>query len=111
MMVLRIGTLSLVLLLTACAGAVGSGYGHGGRTTDGRSYADARADNNLTARINTLLVKDRAIPAMAITVTTLNKVVTLAGDVPSRTIALRAERLAASVSGVTSVINHLRVVP
>jgi len=102
---------ALVLLLAGCASAVGSGYGQGGHEAEGRSYAEARADNTLTARVNTLLVQDRHIPAMGITVSTRNGVVTLTGQVPSRAVAARAERLAASVNGVTAVVNHLRVTP
>jgi osmotically-inducible protein OsmY len=105
----RIGSLALVLLLAGCAGAVGSGYGQGGRAGDGRSYTEARADNTLTARVNTLLVQDRSVSAMSITVTTRDRVVTLSGEVASRAEALRAERLAASVDGVAAVVNRLRV--
>lgn len=101
----------LVIVLAGCASAVGSGYGQGGQNGDGRSYSEARADNAITARINTLLVQDRQIPAMNIHVTTLNGVVNLNGTVPSRTVAERAARLAASVDGVIKVVNHLRVVP
>lgn len=101
----------LLLMLTACASAVGSGYGQGGLNEDGRSYREARADNAITARVNTLLVQDRVIPAMNIDVSTLNRVVKLEGTVPSRTLAERAARLAASVDGVHKIVNHLTVAP
>ena len=103
--------LMLVVALAGCASAAGSGYGQGGLNQDGRSYSEARADNAITARVNTLLVQDRVIPAMNINVTTLNRVVTLEGTAPSRTVAERAARLATSVDGVYKVINHLKVAP
>jgi hyperosmotically inducible protein len=111
MMALRLAGIVLIALLAGCAGAVSSGYGQGGQERDGRSYAESRADNALTARVNTLLVQDRRIPAMAISVSTRRSVVTLEGRVPSREVAERAGRVAASVSGVTAVVNHLRVIP
>lgn len=101
----------LVVMLTGCASAVGSGYGQGGFNDDGRSYSEARADNTITARVNTALVQDRQIPAMNIKVTTRNGVVSLNGTVPTREVAERAARLSASVKGVTRVVNHLRIVP
>jgi osmotically-inducible protein OsmY len=102
------GLIALTMLLAGCAGAVGSGYGQGGRDSDGRSYAETRADNTLTARVTTLLVRDRQIPAMGITVRTRHGVVTLAGRVPSHSMALRAARLAATVNGVVAVENKLQ---
>jgi len=108
MTVMRWGVITLVVVLAGCASAVGSGYGQGGRDSDGRSYAETRADNTLTARVNTLLVQDRQIPAMDITVTTRHGVVTLNGLVPSYNVVVRAGRLAASVQGVVSVNNRLR---
>ncbi len=101
----------LVIALAGCASAVGSGYGQGGLNGDGRSYSEARADNLITARVNTLLVQDRQIPAMNIKVMTYNGVVTLSGTLPSRTQVQRAEKLTASVEGVTKVVNRLRVAP
>lgn len=101
----------LVIVLTGCASAVGSGYGQGGLSSDGRSYSKAREDNTITARVNSLLVQDRQITAMNIEVTTRNGVVTLTGTVPSRSLSERAARLAASVEGVKTVVNHLRVAP
>lgn len=107
MKAIRWGVITLVVLLAGCASAVGSGYGQGGRDSDGRSYAETRADNSLTARVNTLLVQDRQIPAMDINVTTRRGVVTLTGRVPNHEVVVRAGRLAASVQGVVAVNNLL----
>lgn len=104
-----IGMLLLAAILQGCATAVSSGYGQGGQNADGRSYEEARADNQITAAITSLLVRNRSIPAMDIDVSTLNGVVTLAGSVPDAATAERAAALAAGVSGVERVINRLQV--
>lgn len=106
---MRWSIILLVAVLSGCAGAMVSGYGRGGQAADGRSYEEARADNAITARVNTLLVRDRQIRAMDITVRTRKGVVTLLGEVPSSYMAARAGRLAASVAGVVSVQNRLQV--
>ena len=98
----------LVVWLSGCASAVSSGYGQGGRDADGRSYADSRADNRISAAVTSALVRDRTVPAMNIDVHTLNGVVTLSGSVPSAAAATRAGRLAAAVSDVKRVNNRLR---
>jgi osmotically-inducible protein OsmY len=106
-----VGIAAAVAMVSGCASAVLGGYGQGGRETDGRSYAESREDNQLTARVNTLLVQDRTLAAMSINVSTRNRMVTLSGDVPSRNAASKAERLAASVNGVSAVDNRLRIRP
>lgn len=109
-----VGLMGVILLsgaLYGCASAVSSGYGQGGMNTDGRSYAEARADNQITAAINTLLVRDKRVRSMDIRVSTLNGVVTLAGSVPSRRDSYIAQDLAASVDGVSQVNNHLSIRP
>ncbi len=99
----------LVIWLSGCASAVSSGYGQGGRDRDGRSYADARADNLISAAVTSVLVSDREVPAMDIDVHTRNGVVTLSGSVPSMAVSRRAERIAAAVAEVKRVENRLRV--
>ncbi|MGM0594481.1 MAG: BON domain-containing protein [Pseudomonadota bacterium] len=96
-------------LLAGCASAVSSGYGQGGRSSDGRSYQEAHRDNRISAAVNRLLVGDRQVSAMDIDVATRDGVVTLVGTVADTTVARRAERLATSVEGVVQVINRLRV--
>jgi len=100
---------ALVSTLYGCASAVSSGYGRGGQNIDGRSYEDARQDNQISAAVTSLLVQDKRVPAMDINVTTFNGVVTLSGTVPSRSAAHNAESIAASVPGVEQVINRLRL--
>ncbi len=102
---------ALFVSLYGCASAVSGGYGQGGRTDDGRSYAEARADNQITAAVNSLLVRDKRIRAMDIRVSTFNGVVSLEGAVPDHSAAAVAQSLAASVDGVQWVDNNLRVSP
>lgn len=106
---MRLFYLMLVVALGGCASAVSSGYGQGGRDADGRSYAEARADNKLSAAVTSVLVRERSVPAMGIKVKTTDGVVTLSGSVPSRSAASKAVQLAAAVPGVKRVDNQLSI--
>ncbi|MDH5786566.1 MAG: BON domain-containing protein [Chromatiales bacterium] len=99
------------LSLAGCASSISSGYGQGGRDADGRSYAEARADNKLSAAVTSALVRDRSVPAMGIKVRTVDGVVTLGGSVPSATASRRAVQLASAVAGVKRVDNRLSIKP
>lgn len=99
----------LAMTLSACATAVSSGYGQGGRDSDGRAYSEAYGDNQISAAVNTLLVQDSQIRASDIRVGTRDGVVTLDGKVASSAQARRAASLAASVGGVSRVVNRLSV--
>lgn len=102
----------IVVLLTGlygCASAISSGYGQGGRDASGRSYSEARLDNQISAAVTDLLVMDRSVSAMNIDVSTINGVVTLNGAVESRAMASRASQLASRVDGVVQVVNNLRI--
>lgn len=99
----------LAIWLAGCASAVSSGYGQGGRSADGRSYAESRADNLISAAVNSALVRDREVPAMDIQVSTHDGVVTLSGSVPSEEVARRASRIAAGLPEVERVENRLRI--
>ena len=108
-MVKRIWIMVLVLSLSGCASAISSGYGQGGRSADGRTYSEANGDNRISAAVNTLLVQDSQITASDIRVVTRDGVVTLNGQVASSSQARRAAELAASVPGVSRVVNRLGV--
>jgi hyperosmotically inducible protein len=99
----------LAVWLAGCASAVSSGYGQGGRSADGRSYAESRADNLISAAVTSALVRDREVPAMDIDVRTHDGVVTLSGSVPSAAIARRAAGIAADLPEVERVENRLRI--
>ena len=100
---------ALLVMLSGCATAISGGYGQGGQNSDGRSYSESRADNKISAEVNTLLVQDSQIQASHIRVSTRDGVVTLEGQVASAEQARRAASLAASVSGVSRVVNRLGV--
>ena len=99
----------LVMALGGCATAVSTGYGQGGQTADGRSYSEAYGDNQISAAVNTALVQDSLVKASDIRVSTRDGVVTLDGRVANASQASRAARLAASVPGVSRVVNRLGV--
>lgn len=101
----------MVLSLYGCATAVSGGYGQGGQDVDGRSFQEARVDNQITGAVTTLLVRDKQVPAIDIDVRTFNGVVTLVGSVPDLEAARRAEEIAASVPGVERVVNRLQFEP
>jgi len=95
--------------LYGCASAVSSGYGQGGQDASGRSYAEARLDNQISAAVTDSLVQDRWVSAMDIDVSTINGVVTLNGVVETTAMSTRASQLASRIDGVVQVINNLRI--
>jgi osmotically-inducible protein OsmY len=104
--------LLIVLLLTGlygCTSAISSGYGQGGLDASGRSYNEARLDNQISAAVTDVLVQDPSISAMDIDVSTVNGVVTLNGAAEDSAVALRAAQLASRVDGVVQVVNNLRI--
>lgn len=101
----------IAIVVSGCASGVLGGYGQGGKQEDGRSYQAADADNRISAEINRLLVSDPRISAMGIKVQTYQQVVTLHGTVPSVESRYLAGQLAASVDGVSRVVNRLTVNP
>jgi osmotically-inducible protein OsmY len=71
---------------------------------------EAISDAAITAKIKAEFAKDKQVSALAINVDTDNKgVVTLKGSAKTKEEAAKAESIAKSVSGVTSVKNELQV--
>ena len=66
-------------------------------------------DATITAQVNAGLAKDPDLSALKINVDTVNGKVTLNGPAPSAVARDRAETIAKSVTGVTSVNNQLVV--
>lgn len=93
--------LLMLLHLSACASLVIGGGDAGGN--DPRTRTEIEADAQITRQINRLYVKDAAIPATDIRVTTFRGVVILGGRVQDPRIQARAVALAEQVAGVTSV--------
>ncbi|MBO9537701.1 BON domain-containing protein [Herbaspirillum sp.] len=66
-------------------------------------------DSVITAKVKAVLVGDKQVSAMKITVTTKDGVVTLKGAVPSAEVGQHALQLAAGVDGVKDVKSELTV--
>jgi hypothetical protein len=83
----------------------GGGVGaHRGRGPKGYRRSDARIQEDVCDR----LTEDPGLDASGIEVTVAEGEVTLSGTVDGRAARHRAEDLAAAVSGVRQVLNHLR---
>jgi len=67
-------------------------------------------ENTLQLQVESALLQDRLTEDSEIEVLDNNGVVTLRGRVPSREARDRAEAIARTVAGVTTVINELDVV-
>lgn len=83
----------------------GGAADHRGRGPKGYKRSDARIEED----INDRLTDDRHLDASEIQVHVQNGEVTLTGTVESRADRRRAEDIAESVSGVSYVMNNLRV--
>jgi hyperosmotically inducible protein len=75
----------------------------------GAAIADGAADMTITAKVKAALATDDQLSAMAITVETTNKVVTLTGPALTQVASDRASAMAQAVDGVTEVNNRLTV--
>lgn len=83
-----------------------------GEATARQSAADAKStidDASLTASVSAGLAKDPDLSAIKIDVDTKGGVVTLNGPAPTAAAKSRAEEIAKSVQGVSSVDNRLEV--
>ena len=63
----------------------------------------------INAKVKVAFMSDEQVPGLQINVDTMNKVVTLRGQLDSRARAVRAVELAASIKGVRSVDDQLQV--
>jgi hyperosmotically inducible periplasmic protein len=89
------------------AGAAVGGYYVG---KDEREPAVIAADSRITTAVKSRFIADRHVDGFRIHVETYEGVVTLRGEVSSSLPREQAERLAASVDGVKSVRNEIKVV-
>jgi hypothetical protein len=85
----------------------GSRGTHAGRGPKGYRRSDERIRDDVADR----LTDDDRVDASDVEISVAGGIVTLAGTVDSRETKRRAEDIAASVSGVHDVDNHLRVAP
>lgn len=75
----------------------------------GNAMADGAADMTITTKVKAALAADDQLSAVAISVETTNKVVTLTGPAPTQAAADRASAMAQAVDGVSEVKNQLTV--
>lgn len=73
------------------------------------NVASATGDASLTAKVKTALITAPDLGSTDINVDTANGVVTLNGEVKNANEKTKAEQVAATVIGVTSVVNKLQV--
>ncbi|MEF7614059.1 BON domain-containing protein [Aquincola sp. MAHUQ-54] len=75
----------------------------------GEKVASATGDASLTAKVKTALITAPDLGSLKIDVDSNDGVVTLNGEVKTADEKARAERVVATVTGVTSVVNNLVV--
>jgi osmotically-inducible protein OsmY len=75
----------------------------------GEQVANATGDASLTAKVKTALITAPDLGSIKINVDSNDGVVTLNGEVKTAAEKTRAENVAATVAGVTSVVNNLVV--
>ena len=73
----------------------------------GSKTGTAIEDTEITTRVKTAFLAEPGLDSLKMTVDTVNGVVTLGGTVDSAALNDRAKALAASVTGVKDVVNHL----
>jgi len=105
-------TLGSLLLLSGCIAVVAGGAAAGGYYVgkDERSVGEIADDAAITAKVKTLLIREKNIKSLDINVDTYRRVVTLNGKVRSRGERSRAVKLASSVKGVENVVSKLEIV-
>lgn len=96
--VLALGAGGVLLLPTGCAG-----------TATDQSTGEYIDDKAITAKVKTELVRDEVVKAMQVDVDTFKGAVQLSGFVDNEAQKMRAEQIAAGISGVASVTNNLIV--
>jgi hyperosmotically inducible periplasmic protein len=100
------------LVLSGCVpiavgGAAAAGYYMG---KDEREPAVIASDSRITTAVKARLISDKYVDGMRVGVETYEGVVTLSGEVTSSLPREQAEKLAASVEGVKSVRNQIKIV-
>jgi hyperosmotically inducible protein len=105
-------TLGSLLLLSGCIAVVAGGAAAGGYYVgkDERSVGEIADDAAITAKVKTLLIREKNIKSLDINVDTYRRVVTLNGKVRSRGERSRAVKLAKSVKSVEKVVSKLEIV-
>ena len=77
--------------------------------TPGKAGAPGNDDAALTAQVKTALQSEPALRSQTIDVDTKNATVTLTGSVDSAASKAKANEVAAGVSGVVAVVDHITI--
>jgi hyperosmotically inducible periplasmic protein len=91
----------------AVGGAAAAGYYVG---QDEREPAVIATDSRITTAVKARLIGDKYVDGFRVSVETYEGVVTLRGEVASSLPKEQAEKLAATVDGVKSVRNEIKIV-
>lgn len=104
--------LAASLVLSACVPLAIGGAAAGGYYVyqDEREAAVIASDARISTAVKSRLIGDKYVDGFQISVATYEGVVTLSGEVGSSIPREQAERLAASVDGVKSVRNEIKIV-
>lgn len=104
--------LAAALPLTGCTALMVGGAAAGGYQLgkDERSAGQVTRDGATTTKIKSKMIADKVVNAFSINVDTYANRVTLRGSVGSKAARKRAGEIAASVDGVLSVDNQIKVV-
>lgn len=77
----------------------------------GNAISDAASDARITASIKAKFLTDSDLPALQISVSTTDGMVTLSGKAPSAAIISKAVRIAFDIDGVVKVFSTIQVPP
>ena len=103
--------LSVLIMLQGCAAAVVGGAATGGYYVgkDERKFDTIMDDAAITTSINSKLLSTKGVSTFDINVDTHNGIVTLQGEVPSKTIMNKVIALSKKTKGVKKVISKLKI--
>ena len=104
----RLALLSVTACVPLAIGGAAAGAYYVGR--DDRTVAVIADDGRITTAVKSRLIADKYVDGLQVRVATYEGIVTLSGEVSSSLPRDQAERLAASVEGVKSVRNEIRIV-
>lgn len=103
------GIALMSLLLPACVAAVLGDSSHSGTTSDTRLRGPSASDTRLQAAVQNRLAGDSALRGANVQVEASGSVVTLRGSALSAAQSSAASRVAKATSGVSAVVNQLKV--
>lgn len=109
---MKIKSLLLVLislLLTGCLAAVVAGAAAGMVVYDKRDILTIEQDTRLFHRLRTEIVRDRQFGDSRIVISSFNRVILLAGQTPSASLRVKAEKIARQTADVYRVYNEISI--